>query len=144
MKTLLHRLWLTALQPHATRWLVLGAGFWLGCLSWVRHLHLPDEGRYVGVAWDMARADSFLVPLMNGLPYFHKPPLFYWLTDLSVLLFGAHEWSVRIPSWLAAWSSAIALYFFIRQHRGVRQATLTLIILCTPTSITNEPILTPY
>ena len=131
MKTLLQRLWTAALQPQATRWLVLGAGFWLGCLAWVRHLHLPDEGRYVGVAWDMARADSFLVPLMNGLPYFHKPPLFYWLTDLSVLLFGAHEWSVRIPSWLAAWSSAIALYFFIRQHRGVRQATLTLIILCT-------------
>ncbi len=131
MKNFLNRLWIAALQPQATRWLVLGAGFWLGCLSWVRHLHLPDEGRYVGVAWDMARADSFLVPLMNGLPYFHKPPLFYWLTDLSVLVFGAHEWSVRIPSWLAAWSSAIALYFFIRQHRGIKQATLSLIILCT-------------
>ena len=131
MKNLLNRLWIAALQPQATRWLVLGTGFWLGCLSWVRHLHLPDEGRYVGVAWDMARADSFLVPLMNGLPYFHKPPLFYWLTDLSVLVFGAHEWSVRIPSWLAAWSSAIALYFFIRKHRGLKQATLSLIILCT-------------
>ena len=131
MKTLLQRLWKAALQAQATPWLVLGTGFWLGCLSWVRHLHLPDEGRYVGVAWDMARADSLLVPLMNGLPYFHKPPLFYWLADLSVLVFGAHEWSVRIPSWLAAWSSALALYFFLRKHRGVQQATLTLIILVT-------------
>ena len=131
MKNLLCRLWGVALQPRAVPWVVLGSGFWLGFLSWVRHLHLPDEGRYVGVAFDMARADSFWVPLMNGLPYFHKPPLFYWLNEISFMLFGVHEWSARLPSWLAAWISALALYFFIRKHRGIAQATLTLVILVT-------------
>lgn len=131
MKKLLCRLWVAAQQPRALPWIILGTGFWLGCLSWVRHLHLPDEGRYVGVAWDMARADSFWVPLLNGLPYFHKPPLFYWLNELSFMVFGVHEWSARMPSLLTAWASAIALYLFIRKHRSVAVATVTLAVLVT-------------
>ncbi len=131
MKKLLCRLWTVAQEPRALPWIILGTGFWLGCLSWVRHLHLPDEGRYVGVAWDMARADSFWVPLMNGLPYFHKPPLFYWLNELAFMTFGVHEWSARFPSLLAAWASAIGLYLFIRKYRGAATATLTLAVLVT-------------
>ncbi len=131
MKKLLCRLWTYAQEPRALPWMILGTGFWLGCLSWIRHLHLPDEGRYVGVAWDMARADSFWVPLLNGLPYFHKPPLFYWLNELSFMIFGVHEWSARMPSLLAAWASAIALYLFVRKHRSVAVATVTLAVLVT-------------
>lgn len=131
MKNFLCRLWTLTLEPRALPWLVLATGFWLGCLSWLRPLHLPDEGRYVGVAWDMTRFDSPWVPLMNGLPYFHKPPLFYWLNELSFALLGVHEWSARIPSWLAAWATAIALYIFVRKHRGVEVATVTLLVLVT-------------
>lgn len=131
MKKLLCRLWTFTQEPRALPWIILGTGFWLGCFSWVRHLHLPDEGRYVGVAWDMARADSFWVPLLNGLPYFHKPPLFYWLNELSFMFLGVHEWSARIPSLLAAWASAIALYLFIRKHRNPAVAIMTLAVLVT-------------
>ena len=131
MKKLLSRLWAFSQEPRALPWIILGTGLWLGCLAWVRQLHLPDEGRYVGVAWDMVRADSFWVPLLNGLPYFHKPPLFYWLNELSFMMFGVYEWSSRMPSLLAAWSSAIALYLFIRKHRSVAVATVTLAVLVT-------------
>ena len=131
MKKILNQLWTASQQPRALPWIILGTGFWLGCLSWIRQLHLPDEGRYVGVSWDMARADSFWVPLMNGLPYFHKPPLFYWLNELSFLLFGANVWSARIASWLAAWACAIALYLFVRKYRGVVIATVALAVLIT-------------
>ena len=131
MNKLLCRLWGFALQPRAIPWVVLGSGFWLGFLAWVRQLHLPDEGRYVGVAYDMLRSDSFWVPLLNGMPYFHKPPLFYWLNEIAFMVFGVHEWSARLPSVLAAWFSALALYFFMRKHRGVEQATLALVVLVT-------------
>jgi 4-amino-4-deoxy-L-arabinose transferase-like glycosyltransferase len=131
MNKLLEQLWSSATSPRASRWITPLVGGWLGWLAWMRFLHLPDEGRYVGVAWDMYRADSFWVPLMNGLPYFHKPPLFYWLNELSFLLFGVHEWSARITPWLAAWSSAMALYFFLRKRQGVELATASLGILVT-------------
>ena len=57
---------------------------WLTATSWMRPLSLPDEGRYVGVAWEMVRSGNWLTPTINGLPYFHKPPLFYWLTASSL------------------------------------------------------------
>lgn len=131
MNKFIERLWFCATSPRALRWLLPLVGLWLGWLAWMRYLHLPDEGRYVGVAWDMYRADSFWVPLMNGLPYFHKPPLFYWLNELSFLVFGVHEWSARITPWLAAWSSSVALYLFVRKHQNIKLATLSLGILVT-------------
>jgi 4-amino-4-deoxy-L-arabinose transferase-like glycosyltransferase len=60
--------------------LLLAAFSWLACTAWLRPLALPDEGRYVGVAWEMVRSGDWITPTLNGLPYFHKPPLFYWLT----------------------------------------------------------------
>ena len=55
------------------------------CTAWLRPLLLPDEGRYAGVAWEMLRSGDWLTPTLNGLPYFHKPPLFYWLTASSLV-----------------------------------------------------------
>lgn len=116
--------------PPAGRFL-LAIGIWLAWLAWIRPLTLPDEGRYAGVAWDMLRSGSHAVPLLDGMPYFHKPPLYYWLTELSFSVFGAHPWAARVPSWLAAWGAAAGLYGFLRRHRDAAAATLTVLILAT-------------
>jgi 4-amino-4-deoxy-L-arabinose transferase-like glycosyltransferase len=68
---------------------------WVGAFAWLRSLMLPDEGRYVGVAWEMVRSGDWVTPTLNGLPYFHKPPLFYWITASSLTLFGNVEWAAR-------------------------------------------------
>jgi 4-amino-4-deoxy-L-arabinose transferase-like glycosyltransferase len=66
---------------------------------------LPDEGRYVGVAWQMLNSGNWLLPTLDGLPFFHKPPLFYWLTGLALQMFGANDRAARVASILAApWS----------------------------------------
>lgn len=54
-----------------------------------------DETRYLSVAWEMWDKGSFIVPLQNGLPYSHKPPLLFWLFNLDWLLLGVNEWSLR-------------------------------------------------
>lgn len=117
-------------SPPAGRFL-LAIGAWLAFLAWIRPLTLPDEGRYAGVAWDMLRSGSHAVPLLDGMPYFHKPPLYYWLTELSFSLFGVHPWAARVPSWLAAWGAAAALYYFVRRYRDATTAALTVLILAT-------------
>lgn len=61
-----------------------------------------DETRYVSVAWEMWAHDSFLVPLLNGLPYAHKPPLFFWLIHAGWTLFGVNEWWPRLVAPLCA------------------------------------------
>jgi 4-amino-4-deoxy-L-arabinose transferase-like glycosyltransferase len=104
---------------------------WLACTAWARSLTLPDEGRYVGVAWGMLASGDWLVPHLHGLPYFHKPPLFYWITAASISAFGPSEWAARLAPLLGAVCGATALYLFARRWFGEREARLALLALCT-------------
>ena len=81
------RLWIFLL------WLVLTA-----VSLCIRPLFPIDETRYAAVAWEMWLRNDFLVPYLNGEAYSHKPPLLFWLMQLSWLLFGVNDWSLRLIS----------------------------------------------
>lgn len=104
---------------------------WLALTLGIRPLALPDEGRYVSVAWEMLTSGNWLYPTLNGLPFFHKPPLFYWITAGSLGLFGVHEWASRLASILGAGAAAFTLYGFVLRQKGKGMARLTLLILVT-------------
>jgi 4-amino-4-deoxy-L-arabinose transferase-like glycosyltransferase len=55
-----------------------------------------DETRYVSVAWDMWMHHSFIVPLLNGVPYSHKPPLLFWLMQAGWAIFGVNDYTPRL------------------------------------------------
>ena len=110
--------------------LVLGT-VWLTFLAGVRPLMLPDEGRYVGVAWQMLVSGNWLVPTLDGLPFFHKPPLFYWLTGLALQLFGSNDWAARAASMLGALLAPGALYLFVKRYADRRLATVAAAVLIT-------------
>lgn len=103
--------------------------FWLAATAWARPLMLPDEGRYVGVALEMLRSGDWLTPTLNGLPYFHKPPLFYWITAGAMSVFGVNEWAARAAPLLGATLGALALTLFVRRWVGERAARLALVML---------------
>jgi len=109
----------------------LGSGAWLLWLSWLRPLTLPDEGRYGGVAWEMLSRGSHVVPTLDGMPFFHKPPLYYWLAEAAYSVFGPSVWAARLPSLLAAWGVAMVLYSFLRRWRGEGTALVGLLALLT-------------
>jgi 4-amino-4-deoxy-L-arabinose transferase-like glycosyltransferase len=102
---------------------------WLAATAGLRPLMLPDEGRYVGVAWEMLRSGDWLTPTLDGLPYFHKPPLFYWITAAAMALFGAGEWPARAAPLLGGWLGAMASYLFLRRWVEARVAQLALLAL---------------
>jgi 4-amino-4-deoxy-L-arabinose transferase-like glycosyltransferase len=104
---------------------------WLAATAWLRPLMLPDEGRYIGVAWEMLRSGHWLTPTLDGLPYFHKPPLFYWITAASLRLFGMSEWAARLAPLLGAAAGASALFLFARRWADQRVAALALLVLVT-------------
>ena len=111
--------------------IVLAVFGWLAATAGIRPLALPDEGRYVGVALEMLWTGDWLVPTLDTLPYFHKPPLFYWLTGASLAVFGINDWAARLPSLLAATGTAFALYVFVGRWAGHVQARHTLVVLAT-------------
>ncbi len=102
---------------------------WLAMTSWARPLMLPDEGRYVGVALEMLRSGDWLTPTLDGLPFFHKPPLFYWITAASLSLFGLSEWAARWASVIGACVAAFALYRYLVHYAGHRLAQMSCLIL---------------
>lgn len=104
---------------------------WLGATGWFRQLTLPDEGRYVGVAWEMVRSGNWAVPTLDGLPFFHKPPLFYWMAAASMTVFGPNEWAARLPSLIGATGAAWALFLFVRRWIDARAAAAALVVLAT-------------
>jgi 4-amino-4-deoxy-L-arabinose transferase-like glycosyltransferase len=105
---------------------------WLAFSAGWRPLMLPDEGRYVGVAWEMLRSGQWAVPTLDGLPFFHKPPLFYWLSAGAMQLFGVTAWAARVPSLLGGLLAGIGLFLFTRRWGGGdERARWALLVLAT-------------
>ena len=102
---------------------------WFAATAWMRPLLLPDEGRYVGVAREMLQSGDWIIPTLNGLPFFHKPPLFYWITAASMSVFGVHEFAARLAPLLGACLGAVSLFLFLRRWAGPRLARLSVLVL---------------
>lgn len=120
--------WWTAPRPL---WLVAAIFAWLLATAWVRPLMAPDEGRYAGVALAMLHSGDWLVPRLDGLPFFHKPPLFYWIGAAAMAVTGPVEWAARLPSVLGAGAAAAGLFLFLRRWSTVRVALLSTVVLAT-------------
>ena len=103
---------------------------WLLLTLGLRPLLLPDEGRYANVAREMLQGD-LIVPTLNGLPFFHKPPLMYWLDMAAMQLFGATAFAARVGPMLGAWVMGAALFFTLRRWHGARAAVIGLGLLAT-------------
>lgn len=104
---------------------------WFAATAWLRPLTLPDEGRYGSVAWEMLSSGRWGVPLLDGLPFFHKPPLFYWISAGAMQWFGVHPWVARMPSLLGATLAAAGLFAFTRRWSGAVHARGAVVVLAT-------------
>ncbi|MBI1752025.1 MAG: glycosyltransferase family 39 protein [Acidobacteria bacterium] len=68
----------------------------------IRPLWEPDEGRYAEIPREMLATGDWLTPRLNGVLYFEKPPLQYWLSALSMKAFGLNGAAARLPLALAS------------------------------------------
>jgi 4-amino-4-deoxy-L-arabinose transferase-like glycosyltransferase len=62
----------------------------------------PPEGIHAAIAWEMLRGGGWITPHLNGVPYFDKPPLPYWLMAAAFAWLGPTETAARLVSALAA------------------------------------------
>lgn len=86
-------------------------GFFLfGTFLGVRPLANPDEGRYMEIPREMLVSGDFITPRLNGIKYFEKPVLFYWMEALSFSAFGVNEWSGRLVPLLLALMGILGVY----------------------------------
>ncbi|MDQ8038804.1 MAG: glycosyltransferase family 39 protein [Rickettsiella sp.] len=135
-----------------TTFLILLFGLFLGS----RPLSTPDEARYSEIPREMLVLHDFVTPHLNGVKYFEKPPLMYWMQAASIKLLNpsseetAHypaakvsavsktspthsinEWVVRTPNALIALLGCLFLYTAGRLLFDRKTGVLSAVILAT-------------
>ena len=82
---------------------------------------------YIEVAREMLHRHNFVTPYIDGIRFFDKPPLMYWLAAASMRLFGEVAWAARLPLALAVLALLLSFYVLGRHlytERAALYATL--------------------
>ena len=116
-------------------YLLLGA-LWalLLVLAAVRPLALPDEGRYSEVGRWMLMSGDWLTPRLNGIPFFHKPPLLHCLQAASMAVFGVGAWAARLVPAAHAGLMLLTVYLTARRVSSPAVARRAALMLGTSLS----------
>ena len=75
--------------------LLVFTAIWFSNLDYRRLVH-PDEGRYAEIPREMMASGDWITPRLNGIKYFEKPALQYWITAAAYSIFGVHHWTARV------------------------------------------------
>ncbi len=111
--------------------LVFGVALLYGPHLGRRALWSPDEGRYAEIPREMVATGDWITPRLNGVKYFEKPPLFYWIEAGALRLFGSGEWAVRLAPAFFALVGVLAVYIAGRRLFGRRAGLGAGVVLAT-------------
>lgn len=94
-----------------------------------------DAAQYASMSREMMENGSYLKLYDLGLDYLDKPPMLFWLSSLSLQVFGVFDWAYRLPSvlmlLLGIYSTyRLALLFY---HRTIAQ--LSAIVLASSQAV---------
>jgi 4-amino-4-deoxy-L-arabinose transferase-like glycosyltransferase len=86
-------------------WLVLH----IGCLFTPGLLDDVDS-IYTEIAREMLVRHDYVTPYIDGVRFFDKPPLMYWLASGSMAVFGEKDWAARLPLAVLTLALLLAVY----------------------------------
>lgn len=75
--------------------------------GWMIPLMEIDAVQYANISREMLHSGSYLELFDRGRDYLDKPPMLFWLSALSMKVFGISDWAYRLPSYLF---SLLAIY----------------------------------
>lgn len=93
----------------------------------------PTEGRYAYVGQEMVLSNDWVTPKIPGIsgsiPYLGKPPLHFWMTALSLKIFGMEAWSARLPSYIDLLVISLSIILIGRYYLSKEKTVLALLFL---------------
>ena len=118
--------------------LTLALALWFGVFLGSRPLNNPDEGRYTEIPREMAATGDYVTPRLNGVKYFEKPPLVYWLSALTFEVVGplagtdgVNEWTARLWGAVFALAGGLMTYAAARVLYGRAAGWWSVVVLVT-------------
>ncbi len=110
-------------------WVIPLLVIWFALFLGNRPFASPDEGRYVEIPREMVETGDYVTPRLNGVKYFEKPPLFYWIQAATIRFFGIQEWAMRLGCVLFGILGCIGTYLFGRRFYGQKAGLAACLIL---------------
>jgi len=93
---------------------------------------IGDEAIRTLVALEMKLSGNFLVPTLNGDPYYNKPPLYNWFIYLVSCVFGYFgEWPTRVTTLIFLGAFAWTVYYFVHKQFDKFTALTAALMLLT-------------
>jgi 4-amino-4-deoxy-L-arabinose transferase-like glycosyltransferase len=111
--------------------LTLAISLLLGFQLGNRALWEPDEGRYSEIPREMVTSGDYITPRLNGVKYFERPPLFYWMQAAAIKVFGLHEWSLRLSTATLALLGCMTIYLAGLRMFSRRAGFIAAVVLAT-------------
>ncbi|HET9642243.1 MAG TPA: glycosyltransferase family 39 protein [Burkholderiaceae bacterium] len=81
-----------------------------------------NEGEYARIAQEMVHRGAWSVPTLNGLPYFEKPPLLYWIDALAFRVVGFGPRAARVAPMVGACLALASITWIALRHAPPRAA----------------------
>ena len=100
-----------------------------------------DASQYAAMSREMLESGSYLQIYEHGHDYLDKPPLLFWLSSLSMAVFGATNFDYKFPSFLFALIAIYSTYRFAQLFYSERIAQVSALILASSQAlftITND------
>lgn len=100
-----------------------------------------DAAQYAGMSAEMAQTNSFLEVKEYQNDYLDKPPLLFWLSSMSIKLFGITNFAYKLSSFVFILFSFFAVYRFSILYYSKEIGKNAVIILATTQAyflITND------
>ena len=90
-----------------------------------------DAAQYASISREMLERNSFLQIYDLGKDYLDKPPMLFWLSALSMKIFGISDWAYRLPSFIFLILALYASFKFAQLKYNQRVAYLAVLILAS-------------
>jgi len=86
---------------------------------------------YIEIAREMLHRHDFVTPYIDGIRFFDKPPLMYWMAAGSMKIFGETDWAARLPLALCMLALLLAVYTLGLRLFGERGALYSALAIAT-------------
>ena len=90
-----------------------------------------DASQYASISREMLERNSFLQIYDLGKDYLDKPPMLFWLSALSMKIFGIYDWAYRLPSFIFLMPALYATFKFAQLKYNQTVAYLAVLILAS-------------
>lgn len=73
-----------------------------------------DEYMHIATVRESLENGTFLLPQLEGIPNYYKPPILFWIGMLSESILGHSLFAVRFPAVLAGFGSVLSLFHLLK------------------------------